>query len=140
MSVKTYRDLELSPKYTPKKTEKYMCDEQRAYFYRLLISQRDEILKNSRKLDSEDININRSDVGDDCDISNLEEEFSKKVQFNERNSNTINRINKAIDMIENGSYGYSIISGDEIGINRLMAQPLATLTLEEQDEMEKKHR
>ncbi len=140
MSVKNYRDLELSPKYIPKKTEKYMCDEQRAYFYRLLISQRDEILKDSKKLESEDINGNRSDVGDDCDISNLEEEFSKKVQINERNSNTLNRINKAIEMIENGSYGYSVISGDEIGINRLMAQPLATLTLEEQDEMEKKHR
>ena len=139
MSFKNYKDLELSPKYIPRKTEKYMCDEQRAYFYKLLVSKRDELIKSL--IDSEYIKDNNiSYIGDDCDVCSLEEEFYKKMQINERNSNTIKKINKAIEMIEDGSYGYSTISGDEIGINRLMAQPLAMFTLEEQDEMEKKHR
>ena len=57
-----------------------------------------------------------------------------------KNQNLLQKINAALERIENGTYGYSVISGDEIGLQRLMARPLATMTVEEQEEYEKKKR
>jgi len=50
----------------------------------------------------------------------------------------LRKINAALDRIENGTYGYSVVSGDEIGLNRMMARPLATMTVEEQEEYEQR--
>ena len=62
------------------------------------------------------------------------------LRMSERNTNLLQKINAALERIENGQYGYSVISGDEIGLQRLMARPLATMTVEEQEEYEKKKR
>ena len=57
----------------------------------------------------------------------------------ERDKNLLLKIDQALERIENGTFGYSVISGDEIGLNRMLARPLATMTIEEQEEHEKRH-
>ena len=57
--------------------------------------------------------------------------------MSERNANLLKKIDEALKRIENGTFGYSDISGEEIGLQRLMARPLATKTIEEQEEIEK---
>ena len=58
------------------------------------------------------------------------------LRISERNNKLLQKINAALARMESGEYGYSVISGDEIGLKRMMARPLATMTIEEQEEYE----
>ena len=64
------------------------------------------------------------------------QDITMDLRMSERNNKLLQKINAALDRIENGTYGFSVVSGDEIGIKRMMARPLATLTIEEQEEYE----
>ena len=141
MAKKNYKDIELSPKYKPKKTEEYMCPDQLAYFYQLLTAQKAEILRQSESTlnsVSSKTKENSSITGDDSDIASAEQETSFTLRMAERDKNLLLKIDQALERIENGTFGYSVISGDEIGINRMLARPLATMTIEEQEEHEKR--
>lgn len=139
MAAQNYKNIELPPKYTPKKSEPYMCPEQLAYFHNILSMQKEELTNGSTSL----LNAVRmadkkesAGVGDDLDNATLEQELSMNLRMSERDGKLLAKINAALDRIENGTYGYSVVSGEEIGINRLMARPLATMTVEEQEEYE----
>ena len=141
MVGKNYKTLKLTPKYVPKKSEKYMSVEQKAYFYQLLLSQREELLQNSDSVLNavRTAEITKSEiVGDESDNSNFEQTIAMNLKMSQRNSNLLKKIDTALERLENGTFGYSIISGDEIGISRMLARPLATVTIEEQEELEKK--
>lgn len=140
---KNYKTIELSPKYVPKKSEPYMCDEQLAYFYQILNTQRDEILQDRDSVLSDVRMAEKNEnagVGDEQDQASAEQEITMNLRMSERTSNLLQKINAALDRIENGTYGYSVISGEEIGIQRMLARPLATMTTEEQEEYEQKKR
>ena len=62
------------------------------------------------------------------------------LRLSERNANLLTKISAALDRIENGTFGYSVISGEEIGLQRMLARPLATMTLEEQEEYEQRRK
>ncbi len=143
MAKKNYKNIELSPKYVPKKSEPYMCDEQLAYFYHLLNNQRDEILQDRDSVLSDVRMAEKSDsdgVGDEQDKASAEQEITMNLRMNERNYNLLQKINAALDRIENGTFGYSVISGEEIGLQRMLARPLATMTIEEQEEHEQREK
>ena len=138
---KNYKTIELSPKYVPKKSEPYMCDEQLAYFYQILNNQRDEILQDRDSVLSDVRMAEKNEnagVGDEQDQASAEQEITMNLRMSERTSNLLQKINAALDRIENGTYGYSVISGEEIGIQRMLARPLATMTTEEQEEYEQR--
>ena len=142
MAKKNYKNIELSPKYTPKKSEPYMCPEHLAYFYQILNTQREEII-NDRESVLNDVRMaekSESAVGDEQDKASAEQELTMNLRISERNANLLQKINAALERIENGTFGYSVISGDEIGLQRMLARPLATMTLEEQEEYEQKNR
>ena len=143
MAKKNFKNIELAPKYIPKKSEPYMCPEQLAYFYQILTKQRDELL-NERDSVLNDVRMAEKNetagVGDDQDQATMEQEITMNLRMSERNANLLQKINAALDRMDNGTFGYSIISGDEIGIQRMLARPLATMTLEEQEEYEQKKR
>ena len=142
MAKKSYKDIELAPKYTPKKSEPYMCPEQLAYFYQLLTAQKEEIMRqNAAALNSVNATAKDNDsiTGDPLDDATAEQETNMTLRMAERDNNLLLKINNALDRIENGTFGYSVISGDEIGLARMMARPLATMTIEEQEEHENKH-
>ena len=141
MVKKNYKNIELAPKYVPKKSEPYMCPEQLAYFYQILNTQRDELM-NERASVLNDVRMAEKNetagVGDEQDQASAEQEITMNLRMSERNTNLLQKINAALDRIENGTFGYSIISGDEIGLQRMLARPLATMTVEEQEEYEQK--
>ena len=139
--TKNYKTIELDPKYVPKKSEKYMSPEQKAYFYNLLNTQRAGILSemggvmNSIKLAKK----NASDsVGDDLDNANFEQDVTSRMRMNERAENMLKQIEAAIVRLENGTYGYSVVSGEEIGLKRMLARPTTTMTTDEREEYEKR--
>ncbi len=139
---KNYKTIELPPRYTPKKSEPYMCPEQLAYFYRQLMAQKDEIVHESDSVLSAVRLAEKTEaagVGDDSDNATYEQDITVNLRMSERDNNLLKKINAALDRIENGTYGYSVVSGDEIGLNRMMARPLATMTIEEQEEYERRN-
>ena len=116
-----------------------MCPMQLAYFYQKLneqreelLSERDEVLNAVRLADKTEI----VGVGDESDNATYNQDITMDLRISERNNKLLQKINAAIDRIANGTYGYSVISGDEIGIQRMVARPLATMTIEEQEEYE----
>ena len=141
MSAQNYKTLELPPKYTPKKSEPYMCPQQLAYFYQLLTAQKEELLHDADSTLNAVRIAEKSDnagVGDESDNATFEQEITMNLRLSERDNNLLKKINAALERIENGTYGYSVVSGEEIGLSRMLARPLATMTVDEQEEYEKR--
>ena len=143
MAAKNYKDIELPEKYVPKKSEPYMCPEQLAYFYKLLNGQKEEILHDK----SDVLNAVRlgekaqtAGVGDEQDNASFEQDITMNLRMSERDNNLLKKINAALERIENGTFGYSVVSGEEIGLSRMLARPLATMTIEEQEEYEMRNK
>lgn len=143
MAAKNYKDIELPEKYVPKKSEPYMCPEQLAYFYKLLNGQKEEILHDK----SDVLNAVRlgekaqtAGVGDEQDNASFEQDITMNLRMSERDNNLLKKINAALERIENGTFGYSVVSGEEIGLSRMLARPLATMTIEEQEEHEMRNK
>ena len=142
MAKKDFKKIELAPKYIPKQSEPYMCPEHLAYFYQLLSAQKEEILQQNVSTLNTVSSTNKTGAtitGDDLDIACAEQETTMTLRMAERDNNLLQKINGALERIENGTFGYSVISGDEIGLSRMLARPLATMTIEEQEEHEKRH-
>ena len=141
MAKQNYKNIVLDAKYTPKKSEPYMCDEQLAYFYRLLNTQREEIMHDREDV-LNDVRLAEKNetagVGDEQDQASAEQEITMNLRMSERNANLLQKVNAALDRIEKGTFGYSVISGDEIGLQRMLARPLETMTVEEQEEYEQR--
>ena len=122
MAKTDYKKIELPAKYVPKKSEPYMCPEQKAYFYQILIAQKQEIthgnngvLNAVRTSDADEI----AGVGDDTDRASQEQALTLNLRMSERDSNLLKKVNAALDRLENGTFGYSVISNEEIGISRM---------------------
>lgn len=139
MANADYKTIELPAKYTPKKTEPYMCPEQLAYFYNILSAQKEELLSDSDSVLNAVRMAEKTEsvgVGDESDNASYNQDITMDLRLSERNNKLIQKINAALDRMDKGEYGYSVISGDEIGLKRMMARPLATMTIEEQEEYE----
>jgi DnaK suppressor protein len=139
MATQDYKTIELPAKYTPKKTEPYMCPEQLAYFYNILNTQKEELLSDSDSVLNAVRMAEKTEsvgVGDESDNASYNQDITMDLRISERNNKLLQKINAALARMETGEYGYSVISGEEIGLKRMMARPLATLTIEEQEEYE----
>ena len=139
MAKQDYKTIELPAKYTPKKSEPYMCPEQLAYFYNILNTQKEELLSDSDSVLSAVRMAEKTEsvgVGDESDNASYNQDITMDLHISERNNKLLQKINAALARMETGEYGYSVISGEEIGLKRMMARPLATLTIEEQEEYE----
>ena len=141
MAKKNYKTIELPEKYVPKKSEPYMCPTQLAYFYKILNTQKEELLsEHDSVLNAVRIADKTATVGagDESDNATYAQDITMDLRISERNNKLLQKVNAALDRIENGTFGYSAVSGDEIGIQRMIARPLATMTIEEQEEYEKR--
>ena len=141
MAKKNFKKIELPPKYIPKKTEPYMCPEQLAYFYHILNTQKQELMNNNDSvLNSVRLADKASNdgVGDDSDNATFEQEITMNLRMSQRDNNLLKKIDAALARIEDGTFGFSVVSGEPIGIQRMLARPLATMTVEEQEEYEQR--
>ena len=130
----------ISKKYKPTQKEKFMNAKMKEYFRLKLIDWKSELLKESNqtlaKLQKEE-NTAKPDITDRA-AEEIERSFELRTRDRERK--LINKIDSAIKKIEDGSYGYCQETGEPIGIKRLEARPIATLSLEAQEMHEKQEK
>ena len=124
-------------KYIPNEKEKYMCVKQKAYFKKRLIEWKNEILEiNSKTLYLNDVD-NEISSPDIVDQAASQTEKNVEMRTINRQRKLVNKINKAIKKIQDDTYGYCEETGEPIGIKRLIARPIATLSIEAQEKHEK---
>jgi DnaK suppressor protein len=125
--------------YIARRGEQYMNKEQLEHFARILQSwKRDLMVEVDRTvLHMKDEAANFPDPND---RATQEEEFSLELRTRDRERKLIRKIDEALKRVEDGSYGYCLETGEEIGIKRLEARPVATLTIEAQERRERRER
>ena len=123
-------------KYIPNEKEKYMCSKQKAFFKKKLIECKDEIIKSNSKIlfVNEDQEISSPDV---VDQASSQTEKTIEMRTINRQRKLLTKIDKAIKRIDENTYGYCEETGEPIGIKRLIARPIATLSIEAQEKHEK---
>jgi DnaK suppressor protein len=128
-----------SKNYRPTEDEPYMNQSQRDYFRRKLISWRDEILRGSnetlRQLKEEE-----SRVADMSDWASFETERNFQLRARDRERKLLSKIDEALRRIEEGTYGFCEETQEPIGLRRLEARPIATLSIEAQERHERREK
>jgi RNA polymerase-binding transcription factor len=125
--------------YIARRGEQYMSKEQLEHFARILQNwKRDLMVEVDRTvLHMKDEAANFPDPND---RATQEEEFSLELRTRDRERKLIRKIDEALKRIEDGSYGYCLETGEEIGIKRLEARPVATLSVEAQERRERREK
>ena len=124
-------------KYIPNEKEKYMCEKHKVYFKKKLVEWKNEIIKiNSKGLYLKDIDheISSPDV---VDQATSQTEKNVEMRTLNRQIKLLSKIERAIKKINDNTYGYCEETGEAIGLKRLIARPIATLSIESQEKHEK---
>ena len=129
----------LKKRYKPLKKEEYMCAEHQEYYCQKLTRWRDELIEESRETIS-NLQHEVRDVGDDAERATRETENSLELRTRDRYRKLINKIDKALIRLDEGEYGFCEETGEEIGLARLEARPIATLCLDAQERWELRQR
>ncbi len=126
----------LPKNYKPTQKEKFMNAKMKEYFRQKLVSWKQDLLKESYQTLNNLQNENEAKP-DITDRASEEIDRSFELRTRDRERKLINKIDAALQRIEDGSYGYCDETGDPISIKRLEARPVATLSLEAQEMHEK---
>ncbi|HEY2809628.1 MAG TPA: RNA polymerase-binding protein DksA [Steroidobacteraceae bacterium] len=125
--------------YIAKRGEQYMSKEQLGHFSTILNTwKRDLMVEVDRTVTH--MKDEAANFPDPNDRATQEEEFSLELRTRDRERKLIRKIDEALKRIEDGTYGYCLETGEEIGIKRLEARPVATLSLEAQERRERRER
>ena len=123
--------------YSPSEKEKYMCDKHKKYFTEALQNWKKDIIKTnnlSNILNSSDDNSTSADV---VDQASSYTDKSLEMRTLSRSRKLIEKIEAALRRIKDGTYGYCLETGEPIGLKRLIARPIATLSIEAQEKHER---
>ncbi|MFN3514090.1 MAG: RNA polymerase-binding protein DksA [Phenylobacterium sp.] len=127
------------PEYRPSEDEEFMNERQLEYFKQKLLNWKEDILRESREtlahLQSE--TENHPDL---ADRATSETDRALELRTRDRQRKLISKIDEALRRIEDGSYGFCEDTGEPIGLARLEARPIATLSLEAQERHERRER
>ena len=127
-------------KYVPNIKEKYMCTKHKKYFTKKLISWKKEIIKSNNDnvvLSNLDDNVASADI---VDQASSYTEKTVEMRTSNRRRKLINKIDRALKKLRDGTYGYCEDTGEAIGLKRLIARPIATLCIEAQEKHEKEEK
>lgn len=129
----------LPPDYVPKESEPYMGLMHLEYFRGRLLEWRHELLKESFETihHMQEQSQNEPDM---ADRATTETDRSLELRTRDRERKLISKIDEALRKIEDGTYGYCEETGEPIGLHRLMARPIATLSIEAQERHEREER
>ncbi|MBL8704059.1 MAG: RNA polymerase-binding protein DksA [Rhodospirillales bacterium] len=132
----------LPSNYRPSEDEPFMNPKQREYFRQKLTRWREELLKESSETlqHLQEVSMQEADM---TDRASLETDHSIELRTRDRERKLISKIDAALRRLEDGSYGYCEETAEPIGVKRLDARPIATLSLEAQERherMERTHR
>jgi len=124
-------------KYIPNEKEKYMNEKQKSYFKRRLQDWRDEIIEtNNKNLYFGDVD-NEISSPDVVDQASSQTEKTVEMRTLNRQRKLLSKIDKAIKKISDNTYGYCEETGEPIGVKRLIARPIASLSIEAQEKHER---
>ena len=124
-------------KYIPNEKEKYMCAKHKTYFKKLLANWKNDIIKSSNK------NLYLSDTGNELSSADIIDQATSQTEKTvemrtiNRQRKLLSKIDQALKKFDNNTYGYCEETGEPIGIKRLLARPIASLSIEAQEKHEK---
>ena len=124
-------------RYTPSQKEKYMCAKHKKFFSDQLVRWKKDIIKANNLgnlLNSSDDSMSSADI---VDQASSYTDKSVEMKALNRSRKLISKINSALQRIKDGTYGFCEETGEPIGLKRLMARPVATLTIEAQERHER---
>ena len=127
----------MAKKYIPNGKEKYMNAKQKIYFKTTLIEWKNKIIETNNKslyLNDVDHEISSPDI---IDQASSHTEKTVEMRTLNRQIKLLTKIDKAIEKIHDNTYGYCEETGEPIGVKRLIARPIATLSIEAQEKHEK---
>lgn len=126
----------LPPDYKPSKKEDYMNEFQLEYFRQKLLNWKKSLIDQS--MDTlDDLKQGGLNQPDEIDRASLETDKALELRTRDRIRKLISKIDDALRRIEDGSYGYCEETGEPIGIERLEARPVTTLSIEAQERHER---
>ena len=131
--------ITLSPDYTPSEDEEFMNPQQLEYFRQMLLNWRAELVHEAGETLS-DLNEGNLQQPDMADRASLETDHQLVLRTRDRERKLISKIDSALTRIEDGSYGYCQETDEPISLKRLMARPIADLSLEAQERHERLER
>ena len=129
--------VKISKSYIPKDKEKYMCAKHLAYFKHKLIQWKTDLIKTNNDAlynNSMDDNSTSADI---VDQANSYTEKNIELRAINRQIKLISKIDSALKKIKDGTYGFCEETGEPIGLKRLMARPVASLSIAAQEKHEK---
>ncbi len=131
--------VDIDATYKPSEDEPFMNERQRDYFRRKLLVWKEDILRESRETltSLQNENENHPDI---ADRASSETDRAIELRARDRQRKLIAKIDSALSRIEDGSYGYCEETGEPIGLKRLDARPIATLSIEAQERHERRER
>jgi len=125
--------------YIVKRGEQYMSKEQSEHFRQILQTWKRDLMEEVDRTVTH-MKDEAANFPDPNDRATQEEEFSLELRTRDRERKLIRKIDEALKRIDDGSYGYCLETGEEIGIKRLEARPVATLSIEAQERRERRER
>ena len=131
------------PNYKPSDKEEFMSPIMKEYFRQKLIAWREELLKESEVTIQNTLQATELQKPDLADRASAETDHALELRTRDRERKLITKINEALLRINDDTYGYCEETGEPIGVGRLDARPIATLSLEAQERherMERTHR
>ena len=128
-------EVKLPAGYVPKANEEYMSPVQLLYFRNKLKNWRDELITESQET-LDHLRSEIRDVGDEAERASRESDNILELRTRDRYRKLLKKVDDAIKRIDDGSYGFCEETGEEIGLARLEARPIATLTVDAQERRE----
>ena len=131
--------VRISKTYVPKESEKYMCEKHKVYFKKKLLDWKTEIIR----ANNEALNNSFDDNSASADIVDQASSYTEKtveMRASNRRRKLVNKIDSALRRIKDDTYGYCVETGEPIGLKRLIARPIATLSIQAQEQHEKKEK
>ena len=125
--------------YRPSEDEVFMNERQLEYFRQKLMGWKEDILRESRETVGH-LQTETENHADIADRASSETDRSLELRTRDRQRKLISKIDEALRRIDDGSYGYCEETGEPIGVGRLDARPIATLSLEAQERHERRER
>lgn len=126
----------LPPDYRPSADEDYMCAKHRAYFLHKLRAWKEAIIEESRATMAQ-LQVDSLREPDVADRASSETDWGIELRTRDRQRKLIAKIDAAVRRLYAGEYGYCEVTGENIGLGRLEARPIATMTLEAQESHER---
>ena len=132
--------VKISKTYVPKESEKYMCEKHKVYFKNKLTEWKKDLVRtNNEALYNSSLDDNSASA-DIVDQASSYTEKNVEMRAINRQIKLISKIDSALNRIKNGTYGFCEDTGDPIGLKRLMARPVATLSIAAQEKHEKEEK